>query len=101
MLSEVSLGLSIGLIFSLATTLLVEMIPQRSASLVALNSLVRNLFATLGTAIAQPLQSAIGSGWLFTIFAIIELASLFVILLMQRHGQRWREAAVRTYTNRE
>ena len=93
MIGEVFVGLSVGLIFSLVTTVLVEILPQQSASLVALNSLGENLFATVGTAIAQPLQSAIGSGWLFTIFAFVTLASLLVVLLMKKYGRQWQEAA--------
>lgn len=93
MIGEVFVGLSVGLIFSLVTTVLVEILPQQSSSLVALNSLGRNLFATVGTAIAQPLQSAIGSGWLFTILAFVTLASLIVGILMRRYGRQWREAA--------
>ena len=87
------MGLSVGLIFSLVTTVLVELLPQQSASLVALNSLGENLFATVGTAMAQPLQSAIGAGWLYTMFAFVTLASLLVVLLMRRYGRQWRAAA--------
>ena len=94
MIGEVFVGLSVGLIFSLVTTVLVEILPQHGGSLVALNSLGRNLFATIGTAIAQPLQSAIGSGWLFTIFACITSASLLIIPLMRKYGRQWREAAI-------
>ena len=94
MIGEVLIGLSAGLIFSLVTTVLVEILPQRGASLVALNSLGRNFFATIGTAIAQPIQSAIGSGWLFSIFALVSLVSILVIILMRRYGRQWREAAV-------
>ena len=93
MIGEVFVGLSVGLVFSLVTTVLVEILPQQSASLVALNSLGENLFATVGTAMAQPLQSAIGSGWLFTLFAFITSASLLVVLLMKKYGRQWREAA--------
>lgn len=39
MLAEVCVGLSSGLLFSLATTILVALISSRSSSLVALNSL--------------------------------------------------------------
>ena len=97
MIGEIFVGLSVGLIFSLATTILVEILPEQSASVVGLDNLGENLFAAIGTAIAQPLQSAIGSGWLFTIFSIIALASLLVGLLMRRYGRQWREAAITAF----
>lgn len=92
MLGHLFIGLSAGLIFTLVTTVVVELIPQRSASLVALNSLARNIFAAVGTAIAEPLLSALGNGWMFLIAAGLTVVSAFVMVMMKRNGQRWREA---------
>lgn len=99
MLGEFFIGLSAGLIFSLVTTVLVELIPSQSGMLVALNSLGRNIFGAIGTSIAQPLLAAIDNGWLFTIAAVIILASSLSIVLLKRYGQRWREALAQGQTS--
>ena len=70
---------------------MVELLPHRSAELVALNSLGRNVFATVGSAVGQPLISAIGNGWSMTMMASVALASVAGVLLIKRHGFRWRE----------
>lgn len=93
------IGFSAGLLFSLVATILVEMLPHRSASLMALNSLVQNIFATIGSAVAQPFLSAAGNGWVFTTFATVTFTSSVVVVLMKRYGQRWREALVRRYVS--
>ena len=92
MLGELFVGVGGGLIFSLVTTVCVELLPERSASLVALNSLGRNLFATVGSAITQPLLDAIHNGWLFSIVSVVTAANLLVIFLMKRFGKLWRLA---------
>ncbi|MCJ1282460.1 hypothetical protein MMC26_001783 [Xylographa opegraphella] len=91
MLGLVAVGLSSGLLFSLVFTVLVELLPARSASLVALDGLGENAFAAIGSVIAQPILAAIGNGWVFTIVAIVTGANVLVILLMKKYGQRWRE----------
>lgn len=69
------IGATASLIFSLVTTVMVELLPHRSASSVALNSLGRNIFASIGSAIGQPLISAIGNGWALTAAAAVMLLS--------------------------
>jgi predicted MFS family arabinose efflux permease len=91
MVAEVFVGASAGLIFSLVTTVMVELLPRRSASLVALNSLGRNLFATVGSGIGQLIISAIGTGWACTTAAILVSTNLIVIALIRTFGKQWRE----------
>lgn len=78
-------------IFSLATTMLTEFMPQKSSSGVALNNLMRNIFSCTGGIIGVPLINAIGNGWLFTILGIWALCSASVIWAMRHYGPRWRE----------
>ena len=73
------------------TTVLTELVPQRAASLVALNSLGRNLFAALGGAVAPPLASAIGYGWLFTMLAFMALINIGMVGAFRWRGRKWRE----------
>ena len=76
MLGLVAVGLSAGLLFSLVFTVLVELLPSRSASLVAVDSLGENIFAAVGSV---------------TIVAIGAVANVLIVVLMKRYGQRWRE----------
>lgn len=93
------LGFSAGLLFSLVATVVVEMLPQRSASVMALNSLGQNIFATIGSAIAQPFLAAVGNGWVFTTLAAVTLTSSLVVVLMKRYGRSWREALIQKFVS--
>ena len=85
------IGFGTGLIFSLVSTMVTEYIPHRSASMIALNSLGRNLFAIGGGSVAQPLLSALDSGWVYTGLGVIFAASAFIVLTIRKNGQKWRE----------
>lgn len=77
--------------FSLVTTVLTEIIPQKSASLVALNALGRNSFAAVSSSITQPLATAIGSGWSYTGLGAFTVLNVLFVILYQRYGRLWRE----------
>lgn len=79
------------LIFAAATTMLTEFMPKKASSGVALNNFVRNIFAFLGTFLAEPLINAIGNGWLFTILALIAFIASPIIYFMKKRGSKWRE----------
>ena len=97
MLATFFIGAGSILILHMVTTMLTEFVPHKSASLVALNALGRNLFSCVGGVIAQPLIGAIGTGWLFTALAVVATASSGVIWAMRRFGPRWREALEREF----
>lgn len=77
--------------FSLVTTMLTELVPQRSASLVGLNALGRNSFAAVSGSITQPLATAIGSGWSYTGLSVFALLNILAVIAFQRYGRQWRE----------
>ncbi|RVX74858.1 hypothetical protein B0A52_01135 [Exophiala mesophila] len=84
-------GVGSMLIFAMATTMLTEFMPRRSASGVALNNLCRNIFACVGGIVGAPVISSIGNGWLFTILGLWAFSSAAVIWAMKRFGPKWRE----------
>ncbi|KUJ11958.1 MFS multidrug transporter-like protein [Mollisia scopiformis] len=91
MIANFFFGLGSMIIFGVATTMLTEFMPKRSSSGVAVNNFVRNIFSCVGGIIAQPIISAIGDGWLFTIVGIICLISATsVVWAMRRFGPKWR-----------
>lgn len=74
-----------------ATTMLTEFMPKKASNGVALNNFVRNIFAFLGTFLAEPLINAIGNGWLFTILSAIAFFSCPLIFVMKRNATKWRK----------
>jgi hypothetical protein len=78
------------LIFSMATTMLTEFMPKRSASGVAVNNFMRNIFSCVLGVVASPIIASIGNGWLFTILGLVAFASSAIIWAMRQFGPRWR-----------
>jgi len=70
--------------------MLTELVPTKSASVVAVNALGRNLFACVGGVVAQPLIGAVGQGWLFTGLTVVVIAGSGVKWAMCRFGETWR-----------
>ncbi|KAI5857861.1 major facilitator superfamily domain-containing protein [Tricharina praecox] len=103
MMATFTFGFASMLVFSVATTMLTEFVPGRSASAVAVNNckpspphpplFVRNICACIGGIIAEPVIQAIGNGWLFTILCFVGILSCSVVWVMQKYGPRWREQA--------
>ena len=69
------LGFGMMLVFSTVTTYLIDAVPGRSSSAVAMNNLIRNILAAVGAIIAKPLLEALGNGILFSILCGIALAA--------------------------
>ena len=67
--------------------------PGRGAQGVAVNNFVRNIFSCVGSVVAEPIISALGNGWTFT---ILGLATLFLglssVFMLKRFGKRWRSS---------
>ena len=82
-------GLGSMIIFSVATTMLTEFMPKKATSGVAVNNLIRNIFACVGGIVGEPLVKAIGNGWLFTILGVWCMVSIVVVWLMRHYGPRW------------
>ncbi|OAX82902.1 hypothetical protein ACJ72_02744 [Emergomyces africanus] len=83
-------GIGSMIIFSMSTTMLTEFMPHSSSTGVAVNNFTRNIFACIGSVVANPIIRAIGNGWLFTILACVAFAGGSVIWAMRRFGPRWR-----------
>jgi multidrug resistance protein len=91
MIANFFFGFGSMIVFGTVTTMLTELMPRRSSSGVAVNNFVRNIFSCVGGVVAQPIISAIGNGWLFTILAIACWISAFaVVWSMRRFGPGWR-----------
>lgn len=83
-------GMGSMIVFGTATTMLTEMLHQRSSSGVAVNNFVRNILGCVGGVVAQPLIEVIGNGWLFTGLGIIGFGTAFgVTWAIGRWGRVW------------
>jgi multidrug resistance protein len=85
-------GVASMLIFGNIMTYLVDALPGRGSSGVALNNLFRMVLAAVATFVAEPLQNAIGYGWLYTILAIGSVLAFGSILAIKKWGAHWRES---------
>lgn len=91
MIANFFFGLGSMIIFGMATTMLTEFLYKKSSSGVAVNNFIRNIFSCVGGIVAQPIISAIGNGWLFTILGLVCWVSAFaVIWAMRKFGPKWR-----------
>jgi MFS family permease len=68
-------GFGMMLVFATVTTYLIDAVPGRSSSAVAMNNLLRNILSCVGAIVSKPLIAALGNGVLFSIFTGLCLAS--------------------------
>ncbi|KAI0007648.1 major facilitator superfamily transporter [Xylariaceae sp. FL0662B] len=89
------IGISVVGFSNSISTLIVDINPGHAGAAVAANNLTRCLVGAAATAAINPMISGIGSGWSFTIFALIYLAGAPMMWLIMRYGIEWRKAAAR------
>ena len=70
---------------------LVDSLPGRGATGVALNNLVRQILAAVAVFVTEPMLKGMGTGWAFTMLAFIIIGSSSVLLILKRYGDHWRE----------
>ncbi|KAF9208613.1 hypothetical protein BGZ49_008273 [Haplosporangium sp. Z 27] len=89
-------GFGMMMVFSSATTALVDANSDNNmaTSAVACNSFARGVVGAIGGFTALPLQSAMGSGWLYTLWAILTIFGAFGLVLMVLKAKSWREKAI-------
>ncbi|KAK6203405.1 A Q resistance multidrug resistance transporter [Scheffersomyces amazonensis] len=84
-------GFASMLVIGATVTYLVDTLPGKGATGVALNNLIRQILAATATFIVEPLLRAIGPGILFTILmGIMSIASIS-LLILKRKGPYFRE----------
>ncbi|CAG8493314.1 8231_t:CDS:2 [Ambispora leptoticha] len=79
------------LVFSATATYLVDALPTQSASAIAVYHCMRLIISAITSVIAQPLDSAIGTGWTFTIPSIICIFCTALVALIPHYGRQWRK----------
>lgn len=70
---------------------LVDSLPGKGATGVALNNLVRQLLAGAAVFVNDPMIINMGIGWAFTMLAFIIIGASSVLIILKRYGDYWRE----------
>ncbi|SCU91618.1 LAFA_0F04830g1_1 [Lachancea sp. 'fantastica'] len=70
---------------------LVDSLPGKGATGVALNNLIRQIFAAVAVFVTEPMLKGMGVGWAFTMLAFIVVAASSVLVVLKIRGDYWRE----------
>lgn len=80
-------GFASMLVIGVTLTYLIDILPGKGATGVALNNLVRQILAAIATFVTEPIVKALSVGVLFSIYlGVIMLASLTMLYLKRRGG---------------
>ncbi|PSK39379.1 hypothetical protein C7M61_001990 [Candidozyma pseudohaemuli] len=84
-------GFASMLVIGVTVTYLIDVLPGKGATGVALNNLVRQVLAAVAIFVTVPLINALGTGVLFSIIMGVILVASFTILILKRTGGSLRE----------
>lgn len=84
-------GFASMLIIGVTLTYIIDVLPGKGATGVALNNLVRQLLAAVATFVTEPLTKALTTGVLFSIYAALITISAFALLYLKRKGGTLRQ----------
>ncbi|KZF20228.1 MFS general substrate transporter [Xylona heveae TC161] len=90
LISTILAGFGMTWVFATSSAYLTECAPRQAASLVAVNGVFRNAAAAISSAVEGPVVTAIGTGWTFTIVALMYLVVVGIIIYLIRTGASWR-----------
>ncbi|AOA61834.1 Multidrug transporter of the major facilitator superfamily [Komagataella phaffii CBS 7435] len=79
------------IVIGVNTTYIVDSLPGRGATGIAVNNFVRMILASVASFVTEPLINAIGVGPLFSILAGITLLLISVLIVLKKKGHHWRE----------
>ncbi|KAL8867157.1 MAG: hypothetical protein Q9174_005839 [Haloplaca sp. 1 TL-2023] len=72
--------------------LLVDVFPSNPSTAAAAANLVKCALSAAAVAVLQPLETAVGIGWVFTILTILSAGGGFVSLwALRKYGMKWRQ----------
>lgn len=85
------IGLCITGSFGILNTLIVDLSPEAPATAVAANNFVRCELGAAATAVIELMINAMGTGWCFTLFALLAVAFSPIMWVETKFGIQWRE----------
>ncbi|KAH6958522.1 major facilitator superfamily domain-containing protein [Fusarium avenaceum] len=86
------IGMFVPTSFSVLNTLIVDLNPNAPATATAANNLVRCMFGAAATAAIDHMIEGMGRGWCFTFLALLNLAMIPLLRLVDKRGMHWRAA---------
>jgi hypothetical protein len=72
--------------------LIVDIYPGKPSIATAANNIVRCEMGAVLTAVILPLMDAIGTGWAYTLLALLFMGFSAVLMLLMKKGPEWRNA---------
>ncbi|KAB5562817.1 major facilitator superfamily domain-containing protein [Coniochaeta sp. 2T2.1] len=90
------IGLSMQGVFTVLSTLLVDLHPDCPSTAQAGSNLIRCELAAGGLAVLDVLLRAVGPGWCFVLWAGLGLVSLPCLYILERRGLTWRQRRSRS-----
>ncbi|KAG5362447.1 Quinidine resistance protein 3 [Yarrowia sp. C11] len=84
-------GFASMMIFGTNTTYLVDALPGKGSSGVALNNFVRMILAAVATFVADPMIRGLTVGWCFTLWALLSIVVAFSLVAIKIWGAHWRQ----------
>ncbi|KAI1151520.1 major facilitator superfamily domain-containing protein [Nemania diffusa] len=88
-------GVTLVAFSNLLSTLIIDINPGAAGAATAANNLTRCLVGAGASAFINPLMTAVGAGWAFTIIALSYVVFFPALLLILRNGVKWREDKAR------
>lgn len=86
-------GLTSMVLLASTATYLVDALPGKGSSGIALNNFIRFLLAAVSTFVAEPWKEGMGFGWMYTILGFIAALSSITIIMIRKWGNKWRSQA--------
>ncbi|KAF7724883.1 hypothetical protein EC973_000596 [Apophysomyces ossiformis] len=84
-------GYALTSVMTVFQTLLIDLLPGKGASITASINLSRCLLGAVATVVISPGIQGVGAGWMFTILALILIASNSLLYFLMKYGPQWRE----------
>ncbi|KAI0817066.1 chloramphenicol resistance protein [Xylaria sp. FL0064] len=88
------IGICVTWPFQIMNLLIVDLYPGAPATATAANNLCRCLLGAASTASIEYIIQGIGRGWAFTILALLFTIQTPTLLIVLKHGPRWRKERV-------
>ncbi|QLG71844.1 hypothetical protein HG535_0C01930 [Zygotorulaspora mrakii] len=79
------------MIIGATVSYIVDSLPGRGATGVALNNLIRQTLAAVAIFVTEPMLTGMGTGWAFTMLTFIIMAASGVLIFLKKNGEYWRE----------
>lgn len=86
-------GLSSMVVLGNSATYLVDALPGKGSSGIALNNFVRFILAAIATFVAEPMKNGMGFGWMYTMLGLIAVVSSIAVIAIKKWGLKWRGEA--------